>query len=90
MMVYKHPLETFILQNFMIEWSMTTPLLLLNITHVSKVKLFKQLVLFTCSVLMNVFGYLANGVQDMQVMLTLYSLGCVCLSIISIYFMDIL
>jgi bacteriorhodopsin len=73
--VYNHPLELFILQNFNIEWSIATPLILLNITQVARVKSFKQLLLCVSSVAMNLCGFLANGFHDRRDILISYSVG---------------
>lgn len=48
-----------LIPNFLIEWSIATPLLLLNITTLCKVRLFKHLILCLFSIGMNVFGYAA-------------------------------
>lgn len=80
--IYSLPLEAFIIQNFIIEWSITTPLILLNITQIARLKAFKQIILCFFSFLMNISGFIANGFHQPNDILIWYSLGVSCICII--------
>lgn len=81
----RFPIDSFILQNFFIEWSITTPLILVNIRNLSRFNLTNQLMICICSSIMNIFGFLSNNVRDEILFFVFYSLGILCLVIIFAY-----
>lgn len=84
-LLYGIPYKEFMLKNFSIDWTITTPLILLNITDVVRLNLTNQLIVTACASMMNIFGFVANGVRDLTLMYVFYGAGCVCLLTIFSY-----
>jgi hypothetical protein len=78
--LYNIPLDNFIIQNFIYEWSLVTPLIVLNITTTSKVKPYKQIIMCFLTLAMNICGFLFYKMQNNG--LVYFIIGSICLIIL--------
>ena len=78
-------IEQYIFDYFFMEWMITTPLLISTIAFLAKLKMYKQFVLVASTILMNLFGMLANKTISSQMLFLYFGIGCSIFIFIMIY-----